>query len=63
MKGKTVLWLPGCDHAGISTQTLVEKMPWRTEKKTRYDLRREKFLEVTMEWKERYNTELYFTLA
>lgn len=63
MKGKTVLWLPGCDHAGISTQTVVEKMLWRTEKKTRHDLGREKFLEVAMGWKERYDTELHPTLA
>jgi len=25
MKGDTVLYLPGTDHAGISTQTIVEK--------------------------------------
>src|SRR5215216_5797846 len=25
MEGKEVLWLPGTDHAGISTQTVVEK--------------------------------------
>lgn len=53
MQGKTVLWVPGVDHAGISTQTVVEKMLWRTQKKTRHDLGREKFLETAMEWKER----------
>ncbi|KAI9678889.1 MAG: hypothetical protein M1829_001874 [Trizodia sp. TS-e1964] len=58
MKGKTVLWLPGCDHAGISTQTVVEKMLWRTEKKTRHDIGREKFLEVAMEWKESYHKKI-----
>lgn len=26
MSGKTTLWLPGCDHAGISTQSVVENM-------------------------------------
>ena len=25
MKGKTTVWVPGCDHAGIATQTVVEK--------------------------------------
>jgi valyl-tRNA synthetase len=55
MRGKTALWVPGCDHAGISTQTVVEKMLWRTEKKTRHDLGREKFLETAMEWKEVYD--------
>lgn len=63
MKGKTVLRLPGCDHAGISTQTVVEKILWRTEKNTLHDLGRGKFLEVAMEWKERYDTELHSALA
>ena len=26
MKGKVTLWLPGVDHAGIATQSVVEKM-------------------------------------
>src|SRR6476659_10636382 len=38
MLGKEVLWLPGTDHAGIGTQTAVEKHIWRTEKKTRHEL-------------------------
>ena len=42
MCGKTTLWLPGCDHAGISTQTVVEKMLMRKENKTRHDLGRTK---------------------
>ena len=63
MKGKTVLWVPGCDHSGISTQTVIENMIWRTEKKTRHDLGREKFFEVAMEWKERYDSELHPALA
>ena len=25
MSGRTVLWVPGMDHAGIATQTVVEK--------------------------------------
>lgn len=55
MKGLTTLWLPGCDHAGISTQSVVEKMLWRRERKTRYDLGREKFVATTMDWKEEYH--------
>ncbi|EDN06161.1 valyl-tRNA synthetase 2 [Histoplasma mississippiense (nom. inval.)] len=38
MKGKTVLWLPGYDHAGISTQSVVEKILWKSEGKTRHDV-------------------------
>ncbi|KAI2619249.1 tRNA synthetases class I-domain-containing protein [Hypoxylon sp. NC1633] len=61
MKGKTVLWLPGCDHAGISTQTVVEKMLWRTEERTRHDIGREKFLQIAMDWKESYHAKINAT--
>jgi valyl-tRNA synthetase len=54
-KGYTTLFLPGCDHAGISTQSVVENMLWRREKKTRHDLGRPAFVERTMEWKEEYH--------
>ena len=52
MCGKTVLWLPGTDHAGIATQTVVEKKLMKTEGKTRHDLGREEFLKKVWEWKE-----------
>jgi valyl-tRNA synthetase len=55
MKGKTTLWLPGCDHAGISTQNVVENMLYRKEGKTRHDLGREKFVDTVWEWKEDYH--------
>jgi valyl-tRNA synthetase len=51
MRGFTTLYVPGCDHAGIATQSVVEKMLWRREKKTRYDLGRQAFIERTMDWK------------
>ena len=55
MLGREVLWLPGTDHAGIATQTVVE----RTLKKEgtirhRDDLGRERFLEKVWEWKEKH---------
>lgn len=55
MLGKTVLWLPGCDHAGISTQSVVENMLWRREQKTRHDLGREKFIQTVWDWKDEYH--------
>jgi valyl-tRNA synthetase len=58
MQGKTTLWLPGCDHAGISTQSVVENTLWRREKKTRHDLGRKKFVETVWEWKEEYHTKI-----
>nr|MBP9681407.1 valine--tRNA ligase [Bacteriovorax sp.] len=54
MKGYETLFLPGLDHAGISTQSVVEKMVWEEEKKTRRDFSREEFLEKIWSWKEQY---------
>lgn len=51
MLGKTTLFVPGFDHAGISTQSVVEKRLFKAENKTRHDLGREKFLETVMDWK------------
>jgi valyl-tRNA synthetase len=55
MDGKEVLWLPGTDHAGIATQTVVERTLKKSgEIKHRDDLGREKFLERVWQWKERH---------
>jgi len=55
MEGKEVLWLPGTDHAGIATQTAVEKALKKSgEIRHRDDLGREKFLEKIWEWKEKH---------
>jgi valyl-tRNA synthetase len=53
MSGYEALWVPGTDHAGIATQTVVEKKLQREEGITRHDLGREKFLERVFEWKVR----------
>jgi len=55
MRGLTTLWLPGCDHAGISTQSVVEKMIMRTEGKTRHDLGRKETVERIWLWKDKYH--------
>ena len=52
--GHEVLWLPGTDHAGIATQTVVERRLRKEEKKTRHDLGREEFLKRVWEWKEKH---------
>ncbi len=54
MLGFEVLWLPGMDHAGIGTQTAVEKHLRRTEDKTRHDLGREEFLRRVLEWQDKH---------
>ena len=51
MRGLTTLWVPGCDHASISTQTVVEKM-LRRKGISRLDLGREGFIERVFQWKE-----------
>ena len=49
MQGYNTLWLPGTDHAAISTEMkVVEKL--RNEGKTKQELGREKFLEEAWEW-------------
>ncbi|EJS43676.1 vas1p [Saccharomyces arboricola H-6] len=58
MKGKTVLFLPGFDHAGIATQSVVEKQMWAKEKKTRHDYGREAFVGKVWEWKEEYHNRI-----
>ena len=50
MQGYEVLWLPGMDHAGIATQTLVEKQ-LAADGKAKEDLGREQFIERVWEWK------------
>src|SRR5437763_1836278 len=54
MQGFEVLWLTGVDHAGIGTQTAVEKHLRRTENKTRYDLGRDEFLRRVLEWQDKH---------
>ncbi|HKR53453.1 MAG TPA: valine--tRNA ligase, partial [Chthoniobacterales bacterium] len=52
--GYEVLWLPGTDHAGIGTQTAVEKWLRKNEGVTRHDLGRERFLERVLEWQDKH---------
>jgi valyl-tRNA synthetase len=50
MLGYEVLWQPGIDHAGIATQTVVERQLKR-EGKSRHDLGRDAFIERVWQWK------------
>src|SRR6476661_9427357 len=51
MSGYRTLWLPGVDHAGISTQLMVSRA-LKKEGKSRHDLGREKFVERVWQWKQ-----------
>uniref|UniRef100_A0A915A9X0 Valine--tRNA ligase n=1 Tax=Parascaris univalens TaxID=6257 RepID=A0A915A9X0_PARUN len=59
MKGKTVLFNPGCDHAGIATQVVVEKRLKKERGLTRHDLGREKFIEEVWKWKDEKGVIIY----
>ncbi len=58
MQGYSTLWLPGVDHAGISTQVKVEEDLRVNEGLSRYDLGREKFLQRVWKWKEKYGNRI-----
>ncbi|MCO5315073.1 MAG: valine--tRNA ligase [Solirubrobacterales bacterium] len=57
MRGKNTLWILGTDHAGIATQSVVEKM-LRTEGIDRHEIGREAFTEKVWEWKEEYGSKI-----
>ena len=52
LEGKAVLWQPGTDHAGIATQTKVEKQLREATGQSKYDLGREGFLEKVWDFRE-----------
>ena len=54
MEGKNAVWLPGTDHAGIATQTVVEKRVMKEEGKRRTDFPREEFVKKIQAWKDEY---------
>jgi valyl-tRNA synthetase len=54
MQGFEVLWLPGTDHAGIATQTAVERWLRKNQGVTRQSLGRDKFLHRVREWQDKH---------
>jgi valyl-tRNA synthetase len=52
-QGKSVLWLPGTDHAGIATQTKVERA-LKDEGKSRMNLGRENFIDHAKLWRDKH---------
>ncbi len=53
MQGYNTLWVPGTDHAAISTEVkIVEKL--KKEGIDKHDIGREKFLEEAWKWTEEY---------
>jgi valyl-tRNA synthetase len=58
MQGYKTLFLPGVDHAGISTQLMVTRQLKKDENKTPQDIGREAFVERVWEWKHKYGGEI-----
>ncbi len=58
MQQYNTLWMPGTDHAGIATQTVVEKRILAEEGKRRTDFAREEFVERIQAWKDDYEARI-----
>jgi valyl-tRNA synthetase len=54
MAGDNAVWIPGTDHAGIATQTVVEKRVLAEEGRKRTDFTREEFVAKIQAWKDEY---------
>ncbi len=58
MQNYNTLWMPGTDHAGIATQTVVEKQLLSEQGKRRTDFEREEFVSHVQDWKDEYEARI-----
>ena len=58
MMGRNTMWMPGTDHAGIATQTVVEKRVLQEEGRRRIDFDREEFVNKIEAWKDEYEAQI-----
>ncbi len=58
MRGYETLWMPGTDHAGIATQTVVEKRVLADEGKKRTDFERDEFVAKIQAFKDEYEAQI-----
>lgn len=66
MRQFSTLYIPGCDHAGIATQAVVEKRLARQPidgKSRRQDFTRAEFVQLCQDWKEDYRKEINKTIC
>src|SRR3954454_4281537 len=54
MRGMNTVWMPGTDHAGIATQTVVEKRVLKEQGKKRTQFQRDEFVSIIQKWKDEY---------
>ena len=52
--GKSAIWIPGTDHAGVATQTKVDSYLRKEKNTCARDLGRDKFIEVAKEWRDKH---------
>ncbi len=58
MQGYRTLWMPGTDHAGIATQTVVEKRILDEEGKNRHEIGRDELVRRIWQWKDEYENRI-----
>ena len=58
MQGHATLYVPGTDHAGIATQSVVEKMLQKLTGQSRHEIGREEFVRKVWEWKNEYGNKI-----
>ena len=58
MQGRNTLWMPGTDHAGIATQTVVEKRILAEEGKNRHAVGRDELVKRIWTWKVEYENRI-----
>ncbi len=58
MLGDNTVWIPGTDHAGIATQTVVEKRVLAEQGKKRTDFQRDEFVAKIQAWKDEYEARI-----
>ncbi|MEE9211642.1 MAG: class I tRNA ligase family protein, partial [Phycisphaeraceae bacterium] len=58
MLGDNTMWMPGTDHAGIATQTVVEKRVLAEEGMRRTDFKRDEFVARIQTWKDEYEARI-----
>ena len=62
-QGREALWMPGTDHAGIATQSVVERRMLEEEGLTRHDVGREQLVDRIWDWKDTYEKRILSQLA
>lgn len=60
LKGYTVELVPGLDHAGIATQVVVEQQLKKESGLSRFDIGKEKFIELVLKWKDEKGLLFFF---